>query len=513
MDEKQRQQIQQMLGAFLRRKKIIFSSLLLAIVAGVAVYLVYPKSYQATALLVYQRQQVGSNKMMPDARANLDDIVSNLKQQVTSRASLEGLINRFHLYPELRKTNLIANVVAVMRQAIQIHPARRGDAFQVTYEGRDPRQVMGVTNALSNKFIEENLRFREAWTSGNLAYIKNELRAAKKTLDHKDAVMRDYKMKYYNEMPEQRDTNMARLNALQNQYQHLQNNIQEQERNKILVQEQITFRQNMQAASEGDQKDLLATDNNLLGLAAAKRKLAILQGRYTDLYPDIVRLKALINKLGKSAATSNGTDSSASTALEDRPDEELRLQIKRIDMGIGDEQKEMARIQKQMKTYQAWIDAAPVRGAEWASLTRDYSEFRKYYEELLSQSLVAKSANTLENQQKGSQFRIVDSAGLPDKPFRPNFFLFMSVAAMAGLGLGGGVSFLLETFDTSFKDAADLESYLGLPVTCSIPLVYTEQEKRQLKMRSNLWAAAFGVALLIITSGIIALWVKQLIII
>ncbi|MEJ2034330.1 MAG: GNVR domain-containing protein, partial [Deltaproteobacteria bacterium] len=425
--------------------------------------------------------------------------------KITSRTSLEELSKRFHLYPETAKGEMVEDGVATMRKAIRIQPEGRADVFKISYEGKNPQQVMQVTNALAAKFIEENLRFRAEWTTDNLAYVQNELKMAKKTLDKKEAAMRDYKLKYYNEMPQQRDTNMARLNALQNQYQNLQNSIQDLERTRVLVQEQITLRQKLQTSSGGE--NLLSTDNSFLGLADAKRKLILLQGRYTDRHPDIIRLKALIKELERSAA-----GSSASTG-RDLSNGEFGLQIQKIDMNIKDLQLEMARIQKQMKRYQDWIDAAPVREAEWASLTRDHDEFRKYYENLVSRSLQAESAETLEKQQKGSQFRIVDPASFPDKPFRPNFLRFMLVAVALGLGLGGGVPFLLESFDTSFKDASDLEKYLGLPIACSIPLIHTEKEKRQLKIKNNLWAAAFAAAVVIITSGIITLWYTQLIII
>jgi polysaccharide biosynthesis transport protein len=510
MEEKQRQQIRQSLDVFLRRKKIIFSFLLLAIVAGVAVYLAYPKTYESTALIMYQRQKVSPSEMSPDYKTEFMEIITNLSQQITSRTSLEDLINRFRLYPELRKEKLVEDIVSTMRKSIQVVPEREGDVFRVTYEGSDPQQVMRVTSALAAKFIEENLRFREEWTSDNLAYIRNELKMAKKTLDEKESVMRDYKLQYYNEMSEQRQANMTRMAALQTQHQHLQNSIQELERTKVLIQEQITFRRNMltMAAGARSQDDLLAADKGLLGLAGARQQLAALQGRYTERHPDVVRLKALVMELEKSAG---GPAAGGATAQDQSG--EFGPQARDIEMNIRDLRAEMARVREQMEVYQGWIEMAPVREAEWASLTRDYNEFRKHYEELVSRSLQAESAETLEKQQKGSQFRILDPANLPDKPSSPNFLLFMLVAAMAGLGLGGGLSFLLETMDNSFKDAADLESCLGVPVTCSIPLLHTEAERQQLKMKSHLWAAAFGAAVLIITSGIVTLWYKQIIII
>ena len=61
-------------------------------------------------------------------------------------------------------------------------------------------------------------------------------------------------------------------------------------------------------------------------------------------------------------------------------------------------------------------------------MTRDYTELRRHYDQLVSQNLQAQSAENLEHNQKGSKFKIVDSARLPEKPFKPNFLKILLVS-------------------------------------------------------------------------------------
>jgi polysaccharide biosynthesis transport protein len=518
MDEKQQQFLRNGLDILLRRKKIIISSILLAIVVGIGAYLISPKKYQAAALLTYQHQRINPNQMSPDYQTGFIQILSTLSKNITSRTSLEDLIVRFDLYPDLRQEKSMDEVVRLMRQEVQILPEQQGDVFRVYYRGENPEQVVRVTNSIAGKFIEENLRFREEWTTDNLAYIRNELRMAKQTLDEKEGTMRDYKMQHYNEMAENRATNMARLNALQAQHRHLQNSIQDLERTRVMIQEQITMRRDILSRIEtvgqgGGQ--LLPGENSYADLAIARRDLAGLQARYTEQHPDIIRLKAWIAQLETEISQSGeaGDPDSQLAGIQDQPVRELALQSKNIEMNISNLRQEMEKVRTQMETYQEFIEAAPVREAEWTSLTRDYNEFRKYYEQLVTRSLEAEAAETLEKQQRGSQFRIVDLAAFPDKPFRPNFIYFVLIAAFLGLGLGGGISFLLESLDTSFKDAGELEAYLGIPVTCSIPLVYSDSEKKRIRMKAGLWTAALVVAILAIAGGVLTLWYKQMVIV
>ena len=68
------------------------------------------------------------------------------------------------------------------------------------------------------------------------------------------------------------------------------------------------------------------------------------------------------------------------------------------------------------------------------SLTRDYNNILESYKSLLNRKLEAEIAVNMEKKQKGEQFRIIDSAKMPEKPISPNmkklFLLFVA------LGLG-----------------------------------------------------------------------------
>jgi len=58
--------------------------------------------------------------------------------------------------------------------------------------------------------------------------------------------------------------------------------------------------------------------------------------------------------------------------------------------------------------------------------------------------------------------------------------LFMIFIA-AGLGIGGGLVFLLEYLDSSFRKPDDIESYLDLSVLATVPIIL---HPRNIRMRS-----------------------------
>ncbi len=528
---------------------------MLAVIVGVAFYLKSPQKYKSTSLLIYQRQRISPSKMLPDIKVRTQEMVSTLTQQVTSRTSLEAIIKQFDLYKKALEELPMEDVIISMRENIVVAPSsREGDIFHVEFIGSDPKKVMLVTNAIAAKFIEENLRFRSEKATETSVYVKDELQMAKVSLDKKEALMRDYKLKYYDEMPQQLQINMSRLSSLQTQLQSSQEGIRDLERTRILIQEQIASRNEVVRQAEAEARVLaeggsgesstsqqetllrLKTANlsdeerkvllALLDLNKNKDELDELLLKYTDGHPEVRKLKKSVAALEKkhaefaTAAQKAKGDGTAkrNTSMSGLEDgnllqlEQLKIQLKGVSYNISNlkenEKKALANIEK----YQKWIEAAPVREAEWSALTRDYNQLSNHYQELVSMNLNAASAETIERRQKGSQFKIVDSAHFPEKPYTPDFIKIMAIALGLGLGIGGGGALLVESIDTSFKDAKDVESFLGVPVACSILFVPTSSEKKIARVQFIAWTAAFiffsttiagGIAFLVIRGSII----------
>lgn len=542
--EPNQQQLKKYLDLLLYRKKLIITIFLLSVIIGLGLYLKTPRTYETTALLIYQQQQITTSKLSPVDTRQIGIMVGTVSQQVTSRVNLEQMIREFDLYTAARQALPMEDVIEIMREKhISIKAQqRKSDVFSISFQNSDPRKALLVTNELAAKFIEENMRFREERAAKTSAYIQSELGIAREALDKKEAVMRDYKLKYYNEMAGQRQANMSRLNALQEQYQTNQINIHNMEQTRLLVFEQISLRKDLLTrlfplhaeTAPPQQGTINQQPTKLDSLRTLQNNLTIMLTKYTDKHPDIRRLKSQIKTLEEKktaqltvtqdeiSSEHNGSSEENTLAqspalpaviLDDQQLTKLNLQLKEIEMNIARLTTGRGGIEEQIKIYQRWIDAAPVRGAEWAALTRDYDQFQQHYDYLVAKSLVAQSAESLERKQKGSQFKIIDPAHLPGKPIKPDFMRIMLMTIAAGLGLSGVLILSVDFFNTSFKEASDLETDLGLPVVCSIPLVPTKGESRRRRINAILWGFLLVAAGIAVCAGIIYLGWKGLIIV
>jgi uncharacterized protein involved in exopolysaccharide biosynthesis len=222
----------------------------------------------------------------------------------------------------------------------------------------------------------------------------------------------------------------------------------------------------------------------------------------------IRQLEAQLENINKTGAV----DAAAGTAASYSRIEELALQLKEIDLDLKIQREESANMLHQIKLYQKWIEAAPVHEAKWSALTRDYDELKRYHDALLAQSLAADATENLERHQKGSQFKIIDPAYLPITPIKGTFRIVFLAAAMIGLALGMGFILCLDLMDTSFKDKTEIEDFIKIPVTCAVPLLITEAEKKRIRTKEILWNCFFAAWLIVLVGVTFYLRYKGLLI-
>src|SRR6478672_11130637 len=86
-----------------RRRKVVVTFVFVAVLASAVTFaLCLPDLYKSSAVLLVERP-VPEVYVRPAVSGELESRLHVIKQEILSRTRLTELINRFNLYPELRK--------------------------------------------------------------------------------------------------------------------------------------------------------------------------------------------------------------------------------------------------------------------------------------------------------------------------------------------------------------------------------------------------------------------------
>src|SRR5438445_3694438 len=298
-----------------------------------------------------------------------------MSQEILSRSQLQELITRFDLYPEFRKRVSPEEVVERMRRDIRIE-FKGGDpqlmrgptiAFILSYRGRDPETVAKVTNTLASLFVEENIKRRERQAAGTAEFLRVQLEEMKGKLEQEERRLGEFKESHIGELPDQMEANLATLQRLNTEMRlNKENQMRVLER---LEREKLT-RQLAEARTSGVDGNALVSGGDGEALAARlsrlDQELTELRARFSEKYPDVIRVKAEIAALERQLAGMKTDGRAATNATSPANPSPLRLRKVRSE---GEEElnalkEEEKTLRQSVATYQRRVDNTPRRDQE-----------------------------------------------------------------------------------------------------------------------------------------------------
>ena len=481
----------------------------LSAVVGLAVFL--PSVFRASTIVLVDRQQVPEAFVRSTVTSGLEARLQRISEEVLKRTRLEELIQRFNLYPELRARRAMEAAAERMRQDVKIEqrtdPVVRGGAivaFTVSYTGQDPATVAAVANTIASIYLTENIRVREQEASGTASFLRKQLEEVKDRLEGQEARVSVFKRRYIGENPKNMDANLAVLERLTAQLRLNSDN-----QNRALERREALGRQ--LAGSEGTVpvvgvNGIESPDPVVVRLARLHHELVELQTRFSDKYPDVLRLKGEIAALEAQAqgspVTGPGTE-----RRESAPNPfafKLRQAIAETEAEIAALRGEEGRLREDFATYQRRVENTPLREQEFQELSRDYETTTELYRTLLKRYEEAQLAETLEQRQKGEQFRILEAAIPPTAPSAPNRFRLFLVGTVLSAALAVGVALLVERLDRSFHDVDDLRSVTNVPVIGRIPRIVNDADRSRGRLRAMAVACTTAVAMALMIAAVYA---------
>lgn len=495
-----------------RRKWWILVPFVVVSGLGLGVVFHLPKLYRSTTLIMLVPQRVPTEYIRPTVTTTVEERLQSIATQVLSRTNLQTIIEEFNLYPKMTASSSKEEVLDFMRSNIEIE-MRRGqkggprretvDAFELSFSHSDPKTAMLVTNRLASFFIEQNLKLREQQAESTASFLADQLKKVEADLAAREQEIAQFKVKHMGVLPEQVSANLGMLQQLQMQYQRLNDSIRSAEDRKVLYVNQLAelkrFSASTRAEQAGLQEETPAGPGQPSTLEQLEASLAQLRAKYTEKHPDVVALKKRVEEARQAAsAQPEGSGGGQAQSRPRRPGvarggldqtetmiANVQAQLAATESEIRQLRAEELKLKARIREYEERIETAPKIEQMMTDLTRGYDNTRKLYESLLAKKLEAEQAKAMEQRQQGEQFRILDPAQMPTKPWKPDMRKMIILCLVAGLGAGLGLALLVDYRDRSFKDPEDLEAFTGLKVVAVLPRIDIKEEASSGKRKAR----------------------------
>lgn len=472
--------------AILRRRFwLVFVIMLAGGIAGIAAARVLPKKYTSKTLVLVQQPE--AQPVTPTSTDNVNQRLVTMQQQILSRARLEPVIHDLNLYQNDIDRVPMDDLVERLRQAITITPvapmqetrAQNLPGFTISVVFRDPQVAQKICSLITSMFVQEDITQSNVINAGTTNFLNQQLEQKKAELDEQDAKMAAFQRLHLGEAPED---SAANLNLLNEQTSLLEATTQElnraqQDKNfaESVLAQQLAAWKAAQAGQNGQNPVTLDQQ-----LEAKQEELTVLQSKYTDDHPDVIKAKADIASLKKKIADSEqerkntaAAEKNAAAAATGEPTQilQLRAQIHNYDQVIKERTAQQEDIRKQIAVYQARVAATPAVEQQYKLLTRDHQVVLDAYNELLKKRDASAMVQQFDQSKQNDRFHVLDPANYPVEPSFPKMPLFAGGGFGGGLMMGLALAFLLEMQDTSMRSEHDVEVTLRLPVLAMIPVI------------------------------------------
>jgi len=465
-----------------------------------------PNVYEATTTILVDPQQIPEKYVSPAVTGDPSARLNIITQQVLSRTRLQDIINRLGLYAAERKSLSPEELIARMRGDITIQ-VKQGSGpelstFTITFQGKDRFVVAAVANELATSFIHWNVDSREQLVAGTKDFLTSELADAKQNLEEQEDMLRQFKMSHLGETPDQTASNLQAVVGLRTT---LQANIDSVNR---LEGERLLLVRLPESVTTPPKSDVCLSEHSRLLVERSKLENTIQQLReqYSDRYPDLIRATARLADINQQLAASPSDPVQQQQA--DGSVSATAVRVELLDKELKRLTTEQERIQSQIESYQAKIDAAPLREQQLVQLTRNYDISKQHYQALLDKSFNVDMAADLEQKHKAESFSVIDPAQPAEKPVKPKRRFLIPLATFAAFALSIMFVVAKETINPAVKNEEELKAIIParVQVMALIPRIEVGRDRRRALQITALTSLTCLLLMLAVISVLWRIW-------
>lgn len=436
---------QQFLLILRARWLVILLTLLLVVGTTVAVSLLFPKKYTASAAILVDVKApdpifgaLMPGMMAPGYMATQIDIIQSerVARRVVRMLKIDENPSARQQWEEETqgKGSIEAYYADLLGKQLDVKPSRESNVINITYKSAEPQFATTIANAFAQAYIETNVELRSdpakqyaGWFDARTKGLREKLETAQGKLSQ---FQRDNGIV---NADERLDVENARLQELSSQ---------------LVAMQALRTESSSRQAQSGNAEILPEVLQSGLvqslkaDVARQEAKLKDLSSQYGPNHPQVLRAVAE----GQALRT------------------KLEAEVKRVAGGVGTNNRvnvqREAEIRASLDAQKKKVLSIKQLRDEISVLQREVENAQKAYD-LTAQRLVQ---TNLESQTQQTNIVVLSPASEPTEPSSPKLLLNSLLSIFVGTMLGVGLALLLELLNRRVRSPEDIVGALGLPV-------------------------------------------------
>ena len=525
-----------------RRKYWIAIPAIVLLIGTVVFTYSLPESFKSEGLILIESQEIPQDLIRTTVTSYADQRIEVIKQRLLTTNRIMQIVEKHNLYPEQRKSSPITapivelfknNVSVDIIQANVTDPAsgrakRASIAFTVSFMDQSPQKAQQVANELVTEFLNENARARTDRAEDTTQFLKLEADRLQKEIQQKEKEIAEFRDQYSDSLPDMLDYNLTTVKNIQEEISSIQNQIMVQSDQMttmglqlsmipkqatgttsnaagqpsapmIALQELRAQYRSMQSKYSANHPDLQRVKREIdaleaevgvnaspreeveMQLTSARSNLQTLKQRYAAEHPDVKAAEAEITRLEQRLADlpEENTQTQTASGSTNPVYIEVSAKIDATEREIGRLRERQADLREKLAEYESRVYQTNQVQRAYQDLTRDRENKLAKYQELRAKQLEAELAQTLETENKGENFTLIEPPQVSNTAEKPNRKKLMAMGFVGSVGTGVGLAILVEMLFGGVRGYTQISRIVGKPPIVVIPLIKTDHEKRR----------------------------------
>lgn len=490
------EQFDVMLKECLKYRKLIVVGFVITSLIILSVGLSWPKKYKAESLIYVDNRSVIKPLMRGAAfSSESEDIARNAKEIILGSKILNRVIEIGGWAKPGAAPSEIEKLMENIKQRTVIEKV--GDTLiKIEFIDQDANRAYLTTKSMAEYFIDVGKTNKVEESRSAYEFIEKQAAEYLQKLTVVDKKIKDFLTDNPDARPGTQEKVTSHIAQLNRKYENTILALREGETRRRSIQKQLSGEAVMtiSLSKEGNYNKRI-TDMEL--------QLETLLLTYTDTYPDVIKLKRQIIDLKhnlkleikqrdqaiKDAEKDGGTYFDSSIATNPIY-QQLRTSLSETETDIATFEVRIEEMKAMLESEYDRMRRIQDGDAMMQMLTRDYDVNEDIYQDLLKRRENARVSRSLDTQQKGSTFTILEPAKLPLNPSGMRFLHFLIMGMVLGILLPLGAVFMLFQVDSKIRVSRSISEEMGVLVLAEIPHYWKEGEKVAFKKSNMLLIAA-----------------------